>query len=364
MLQLSSRARSSTEAAKATAVPARRQVVPVVILGLALLLWFQHFYPCLRPMLPVEEGTLLSAIVATLAALAAWFDWKTPFGGIIGRLGAQPYLLLITAPIVLLSFLTTSTVCLTLEGPPGARSHFLVRYDIAGDAPALQAGAPPANLACDAAKAEHGGWHKLSLETPAVAKHFLLLSYRNLTFRICETGKRYAPEERHLRPGGSLHVRVPNDFAPKEFHIVRLVPWSLILGYLPPAGDVPTGAPDYVLHVAIGTAQYTLPQLRSQPVYIGASESDLRFVVENEGSQDRLSRLRQRVALRTDDIDKAIDLLADAPPRRLPTLDLRGGESVEVFVERIPDGMHLTVPPFTIDEWPGIQTVFLEAHSP
>jgi hypothetical protein len=358
--------RSRTDSASGPPAWLRVLVVVAVFLPV-LLLFFEHYYPCLKTSLAIEEGTLVSGLVAATALLGHWFEqWKSLPERLVGWLAVRFLCLAAAVGLPLALLVATSSVCVTFEGAQTANSRFEVRFDEQPASAGARSTRGPAvaSLSCDGARIGRG-WHELSLREPAWATRYFFQGSHILTFHLCETGKRYAADDRRLGMGGSLRVRVPADFIAKEFHVIRLLPWTNVLDHLDPPDSVShPGAPEYLLHVSIDGAPFPLAQLRMQPVYFGASDSDLSFVIEGEGVAQRRDQLMQKVGRHTEEIDQALQDLANAAPRTLATTDLRGGESVEVSWEGTAAHGSRPLLRFKVDERPGIQTVLLEDAGP
>src|SRR4029077_14402721 len=87
----------------------------------------------------------------------------------------------------------------------------------------------------------------------------------------------------------------------------------------------------YKLSCRVGQKTYTIDDLRQQSVYIGADRDALSWEIESETPATRSARLP--AAPSSDSTaGRAVGLLSNASPCRLPTLELRSGESLHVSV--------------------------------
>jgi hypothetical protein len=115
-----------------------------------------------------------------------------------------------------------------------------------------------------------------------------------LTFEV-ESPRRYQPLFKTLYPWSSLRVRVPDDFPPKVFHAVRIIPGSNLFQLLP---DAPRMAqPPFDLLLTRGDdPPIKIEDLYRQSVYIGAAESELRWLLGQEDAGKRQAVFSRRLA--------------------------------------------------------------------
>jgi len=94
----------------------------------------------------------------------------------------------------------------------------------------------------------------------------------------------FEPRDCSMSPRESTRIRVPDDFTPKEYHLIRLVPGRALIRVLPEVVDDPVNHYDVELTVGSNTAR--LEDFRQQTVYLGAVGPEMRYVKNMESQPE------------------------------------------------------------------------------
>jgi len=241
-----------------------------VVFMICLAIWFQRHLQTYVTEIFLVSGTL--TLWAVWQIVQSWLQWGWDEEvaelkkRLLSQARATEYLIF---GFVLLCILwsTTSSIYVAYAGNTNGPATFTVQV--------LQKGnlyLPPLEVA--------------SYEGVAGRPYFLHWRSVDLEFRITDPPGYEARQER-LAPWTGIHLLVPADFAPKKFRVLRLVPLQ-VFNRLP---TVASQSPDvhYVLQIsrggpcgsdAAGIEKFSVEDLRRQALYIGAPESDLKWLIE------------------------------------------------------------------------------------
>lgn len=95
---------------------------------------------------------------------------------------------------------------------------------------------------------------------------------------------RYEPLLCPIGATEAKRVKVPEDFTPRAFHLLRIVPAPALFDELPKSGDPVDYR--YQLEVATDGASFALPDWRRQTVFAGAKGADMPFVLALQDRQE------------------------------------------------------------------------------
>lgn len=355
----------------------KERLIPfLVVLLLAVILFYRHLYPYLEPRLGPAQATLLAAVPIAISVVWQFLLFLTPKEEIerlparLLRLvtGPPPAILWSVVALLFVALLCITSVCISLKGDTAGAGIFKVHLE-----------------------RDHKLWlasGELSVHSPSWIG-FTLPAFPpqrlDLTAVDVRTQKKYPTLREDLVAGAALQVYLPEDLAP-QLHVINLLPWFGLLENLPSpseprdasdpcrdSGQPPTpgsavrGPSDrrYRLECTIvtktGQYLYTIADLRKQSIYLGASRDALISVSEPEYPKTRLDRMP--AATDSDPrIGWATQLLANTSPCVLPTVDLEGGESLRISLVAM--SQHESVPvvvgrPFTVATTPGVQNIYL-----
>lgn len=311
------------------------------LIAVLLTVWFYlHLY------LYFTEALLIGG------TLSAWGLWRIVYpvirrllgaraprmSGIVATPGLTEYLGL-GLMVVITLFLFTSSVYIEYEGAEQGESEFKVEVLYRG------------NPYLDTLRVA-------SYDRVAGQPFFFRVSKITLEFNIRDP-RGYKTEVRTLQPWTNVHLRVPRDFVPKEYHVVRLVPGKGLFNLLPRATDSPSTG--YYLHVTRTNRRYTLEDFRQGIVYVGADETDLSWLLKTVDQEKGTNEVEEYFTKRG-----APTSLAQERVKRLEshwvaltTAEFMSADSVTVEVGTS-DGGPLLVKEFIVNNVPGVQTIFLE----
>jgi len=122
-----------------------------------------------------------------------------------------------------------------------------------------------------------------------------LFRWRTVPLRINLAEPRgYEPIEADFGMATRAHWRVPTDFKPKEFHLLRLVPSPKLMGQLAEPGTAPET--EYELQVVHNGKTNLISSLRKRVLYVGAAAADLESLVGKEKPEARRRELDELLA--------------------------------------------------------------------
>ena len=339
------------------AVPRGRYHVNLVlflILVIMFTVWLHsHVYLYLTESIFIGTGLTLWGLWKLVQSSMKWWGWGEQNSippHLLGSSNATESLIL---AIVFLSilYLTTSSLYLFYEGASSGQVKFEVQV-LHKDNPYLE------NITVAS--------HKRVAGRPFFFHLYPFGSPLNLKFKIINP-RGYENIERNVYSWTSMRVRVPLDFSPKEFHVVRLIPGSGIFTKLPKPND--TVQVPYYLQIVRGGTTYTLENLLRQSVYAGTKyDEDVEWLIEKEKEEERLTIFRNYLAsARIPEKDREdIILFWESNSRIISTVEFKGQDSVSIEIGRIkPDGTKKLVmrQEEMISSAPGIQTIFLEVKN-
>ncbi|HEV3460177.1 MAG TPA: hypothetical protein VHG32_26845 [Thermoanaerobaculia bacterium] len=360
--------------------PARRPrslwslAIILLPVGLATVWFYRHLYPYLEPRLGTTRANLLAVIPIALAGVYRVLLFLEPRVGrrlpaTLLRLARRtPPALKWGLPVILLvALVCTSSVCVTLKSSDSTTTPLMV---------ALERDGKP--LVSTVEMSSH--------EPTWIA--FLRPSFtpRRLSLKVEErdSGRKYPVLSRTVALGAAVQLYLPEDLIPR-LHLIELAPWLAVIDHLPLA-SLPREASDpcrdegqppvpaaairgpsdyrYRLSCRIGKQLYIVDDLRQQAVYIGADRAALSWAIESETPENRSSRLPRPTSANSTS-ERAVAILSNASPCRLPTVELKGGETLLVSVIAISTHDSRTVlkeRSYSVARAPGIQTILLSGN--
>jgi hypothetical protein len=259
---------------------------------------------------------------------------------LLNTAGAKEYLIL-GISIVLLLYVTTSSLYLVYQGSQSGQAQFDVDI-LAGDTPYL----PTVTVA--------------SYDRVHGQPFFFRVKPVELQFAISnEPG--YATLSRTLYPWTTVRLRVPADFPVKQYHVVRLVPGRRVFQNLPRPTDV--AAVSYFLKVVVRGNTYTQREVHQGSLYLGAGQVDLKRLARQ--AREKGSRqIEDYYAALGMPQERARGLATTLEDRAmwLGTEELQPGDQITLRLVRVgqPDTA-LVDTVITIADSAGVQTAFLEA---
>ena len=309
--------------------------------GVFLVVWFRlHLLPWFARSLMVAGGISVWAIVL----LARDLFWGSAEGAhkqtIFRSLIQSPrttYLfgLFLFCSIFLL--VTTSSIYITLGKPSDGSNP--QKVDV------LHAGRPYTSPI------------EVNAQRPLAGRPFFFeLGGPELEFRLAIPA--YQVERRRLLPWTAVHLTVPDDFKPKPYRVVRLVPGFELTKDLP-AEAVP-GSP-YTLTITIAEeSPLVVSPYVIQSVFLGASAEEVRWVVRNTPDstlQDPLDVYLSGYVNRPE-VRNRLQTYWKTNPRFIDSPDLQKVPAITVEVKDSGDTL-LSRDRYEIEAGAGIQTIIL-----
>jgi hypothetical protein len=135
-----------------------------------------------------------------------------------------------------------------------------------------------------------------------------------------------------LEPGHSTRIAVPGNFAPREFHLVRIVPSKTLYNELAAVDEKPQLRYDLELERQGKVA--TLTDLRRETIYTGAAASEMPIIMGLEPPGSLEHHLQNRLLAKGNDpesVAMATAILSSAT-RTWPTFYLRTGDQLKLTV--------------------------------
>ncbi len=335
-------------AASAEKVPVvyRLNILLFVVLMIAGTFWFQRHLELYVTEIVLIGGTM--TMWGLLQMLQSWLQWGWGEEAsawnkrFLARPAATEALVCAWLVFLLLAVSTTS-VYVSLGGDTRGESNFKVEVR-SSSSPLL----PPFELS----PYEKVGGKPL----------FLFWRSREVEFRIVHPPGYEARKER-LAAWSGLRLTVPQDFTPKQFHVLHIVPGLSIYQGLPAVQDYPDVR--YDLQVELAGKSYRLPSLRRQGVFTGAGEVDLNWLVDRQNREKLVEQLIAHIARDVPSSDRG-EFIQNwlTNPRFLPTPEFQPADQVRLRVIRVGAGgleTEVVNQLARISSEP-VQTVFLEAE--
>lgn len=246
-----------------------------VVFMICLAVWFERQLHMYVTEILLVSGTLtLWGFWQIVQSWLRW-GWDEETGDLrkrlLGQALATEYL---SFGFVLIAFLwfTTSSIYVTYEGNAKGQDSYTVQVLREGNLYL-----PPLELTSYqrvAGRPFFLSWHSLDLE-----------------FRIVEPPG-YDGRKERLTPWGGIHLRVPADFQPRKFRILRLVPIELFNDLRPASVESADVRYNLVIRLANSCEApvaadriFRVEDLRRQALYIGAEEADLRWLLDHRDKE-------------------------------------------------------------------------------
>lgn len=315
----------------------------LVLFAVFGMIWFyRHLH------LYVTETTFIGGTLSVWGLwklLQSWVKWGLDTAEIslarrfLGRPAFTEYLVLFSLLLAGL-YLGTSSIYLSYEGAIPGEAEFMVEVSA------------ESNLFLEPQKVT-------SYQRIAGKPFFFRTRSTKLTFNIAEPGG-YVLLEKDFKPWSNIYLRVPADFTPKTFRIVRLIPSGMILQKLPKVGD-DTQHP-YDLHITHHGRTYILDDFRRQAVFIGAAENDVKMAVK------KLDKEKFRQVLENHlinlgvpgDVRKNFITTWEFGPQFLATAEFRSGDRIDLELIQRGQGEPLLKKQITVPVDKTLQTIFLK----
>ena len=185
--------------------------------------------------------------------------------------------------------------------------------------------------------------------------------FRNVPLRISlQSPRGFQSVDLNFGLASCLRLKVPADFKPKKFHLLRLIPSPKLMALLPETGQNATT--EYELEIVRGVLTNLITGLRKQILYIGAGEEDMKIVVEKEKTEARrveMGDFLAKISFPADGRSAVLELWERNPAFR-KTEEYAGDNKIELRVKRKEDGQILLTGTITIEEKNEIQSAFLD----
>jgi hypothetical protein len=221
---------------------------------------------------------------------------------------------LIVAVVVLaILWFRTASIYVTYEGAPGEGEYLVEVVRKSDRSPIVPA-------------------VSLTAANPVAGRPFLWQRQANeLECRILRPVK-YEMLPCTLAPGHSTRIAVPGSFAPREFHLVRIVPSKMLYHELAAVDERPQSRYDLELERQGKVA--TLTDLRRETIYTGTAAGEMPIIMELESPGTLEHHLHNRLLAKGNDPDSAAMATAilSSAIRRWPTFYLRTGDQLTVTV--------------------------------
>jgi hypothetical protein len=135
-----------------------------------------------------------------------------------------------------------------------------------------------------------------------------------------------------LEPGHSTRIEVPGSFAPREFHLLRIVPSKGLYSELAAIDERPQSR--YELEIRRLNEVVNLDDLRRQTIYTGAAEAEMPIVLELERDGALEHHLRSRLLAKGFEPQSAeiTTAILSSSTRPWPTFYLRTGDRLTMTV--------------------------------
>lgn len=136
----------------------------------------------------------------------------------------------------------------------------------------------------------------------------------------------------NLVPGRSTRIAVPGSFAPREFHLLRIVPSATLYRELAAVDEKPQFRYDLELERQGKVA--TLTDLRRETIYTGAAASEMPIIMQLEPPGTLEHHLHNRLLAKGNDPESAAMATAilSSATRPWPTFYLRTGDQLTLTV--------------------------------
>ena len=148
----------------------------------------------------------------------------------------------------------------------------------------------------------------------------------------------YTPIERDISQSSSVQIRVPDDFPPKRFYSLLILPGMMLRNRIPHIADTPHQM--YSLMMEINGVSYEITDVRWRPYYLGVKEDDLHIAME--------MLPRAYIADTLNDYLRSIAFPADRRPDVVATwlnncepfagFELKPHDSLRLSIRRDPEG--------------------------
>lgn len=156
-----------------------------------------------------------------------------------------------------------------------------------------------------------------------------------------------------------IHLNVPDDFEPKRFHVLRIVPSPGLVGLLSERGGVVQSY--YDLEVAFCGVTNVISDFRKETAYVGADRRDLEHVHSRETVDQRRREFNQYMAsLGASASERAPFIDAwERTPRFFPTADLSSNDVVHIALRQGEDKRLLVQTNLVMEGNNEITTIYL-----
>ena len=319
----------------------------LVLLAVFGMIWFyRHLH------LYVTETTFVGGTLSVWGVwklVQSWVNWGLDTAEIslarrfLGRPACTEYLVLSSLLLACL-YLGTSSIYFSYEGGKPGEEKYMV--EVSADS----------NLFLE--PQEVTSWQRI-----AGKPFFFRTRSKDLIFEITEPGG-YLPikfeKSEKFKPWSNIYLRVPADFTPKTFRVIRLIPFGYIWQKLPKTAEESENR--YYLRVTHAGMTYIIDDLRKQSVFIGAGDHDAKMLLES------LDREKNRKVLENYLADKgALGDMQDKfittwefEPRFVSTGEFQSSDGIELELGREGDEKPLLKKQITVSADKTLQTIFLE----
>jgi hypothetical protein len=314
-----------------------------VVLAIAAMLWLnRHLQPYLVKTTLIG-GTL--TLWGIWKLIQSWVKWGIESAEVslarrVLDRKATTEILVLALVVLAFLFFSTSSLYLIYEGESSGESEYTVQVTH-NDHPYLE----PVVVAS----------YRRVIGQP----FFLRLSMMRLKFDI-SVPLGFQPLEKEFGPGSSIRLRVPLDFKRKEFHLLRLIPGLKLRNTLPKPGS--ESQAEFCLRVKRNGEEYSIHDLRSQTVYVGADSADIAALVASEDRAAFRSLLANYLIewevpanMRGD-----IATMWETKRRFVSTPEFKAGDRIDLEVVRVGSEDTLVKDSIQLVSGEGIMSIFLE----
>ena len=326
----------------------RLNVVIFAVLMVGLTFWFQRHLEIYVTQILLIGGTM--TLWAIWQLLQSWLKWgwdsdpKDTAKVLFGRARTSEYLIF-AAALLLILWLTTSSLYMTFDGGTPGQSEY--RVETISRAERFF---PP--LTFNASQRVAG------------QPYFLQVRSQEIELRIVEP-RGYLALKKKLAPGSRLDIKLPGSFERKKFHVLRLVPGVYFFSNLPEYSDYPSVF--YEIKISRkGDPPAIFRDLRRQSLYVGAAGDDIRWMLQKQEQGKSLQSLTDLLhdakvppAAATQPILQSLE----ANPAVLSSFDFNAGDRITIEISRRKSGNTKVLVTHTIDLGPSddaIRPILLE----
>lgn len=318
----------------------------LVLFAVFGMIWFyRHLH------LYVTETTFVGGTLSVWGVwklLQSWLKWGLDTAEIslahrfLGRPAFTEYLVLSSLLLACL-YLGTSSIYLSYEGAKPGDAEFMVEVST------------ESNLFLEPQEVT-------SYQRIAGKPFFFRTRSTQLTFNVAEPGG-YVPLEKDFKPWSNIYLRVPADFTPKTFRIIRLIPSGKILQKLPKIGDDPLHR--YDLRITHHGRTFILDDFRRQAIFIGAAENDAKMVVKKQDKEKFRQVLDNHLISLGIPGDRLKEFITtwEFEPQFLATGEFRAGDKIDLELLRRGQEKPLLNEQITVLANKTLQTIFLLKES-